>query len=63
MADDNKISVDVTISDSGQKQIDKYTHSFDSFRNSVNSLSQPLNSFSNNLDALDKNIKIHRFIK
>ncbi|QHS56068.1 hypothetical protein GWR56_11180 [Mucilaginibacter sp. 14171R-50] len=56
MANDNKMSVDVIINDDGQKQIDKYTHSFDSFRNSVNNLSQPLNSFSNNLNALDKNL-------
>jgi len=42
MADDNKISIEVTISDDGQKQIDAYIKSFDNLRNSINSLSQPL---------------------
>jgi len=52
MADDNKISVDVTIN--GQRQIDQSTKAFDNLRISINSLSQPFNSFSNNLNSLDK---------
>ncbi|SDE89309.1 hypothetical protein SAMN05216464_110213 [Mucilaginibacter pineti] len=56
MADDNKISIDVTVSGNGQKQIDTYTKAFDSLRKSVNGLSQPFNSFSNNLNTLDRNL-------
>ena len=41
MADNNKISIDVTVSGDGQKQIDNYVKSFDSLRNSINGLSQP----------------------
>ena len=45
MANENKISIDVTVNSDGQKQIDQYTHSFDSLRNSINALSQPFNYF------------------
>jgi len=47
MANDNKISVDVTVTGDGQQQIDRYTQSFDSLKKSINGLSQPFNSFSN----------------
>ncbi|MBB6108965.1 hypothetical protein [Mucilaginibacter lappiensis] len=43
MADDNKISIEVTVSDDGQKQIDNYVKSFDNLRNSIGNLSKPLN--------------------
>ncbi|MDB5286985.1 MAG: hypothetical protein JWR05_1934 [Mucilaginibacter sp.] len=46
MSDNNKISIDVTISGDAQKQIDHYKQSFDNLRNSINGLSQPFNSFS-----------------
>jgi hypothetical protein len=46
MSDNNKISIDVTISGDAQKQIENYVHSFDSLRNFINGLSQPFNSFS-----------------
>jgi hypothetical protein len=38
MPDNNKISIDVTISSDAQKQIENYVHSFDSLRNSINGL-------------------------
>ncbi|MDB5286986.1 MAG: smc 2 [Mucilaginibacter sp.] len=56
MANDNKISIDVTVIGDGQQQIDKYVQSFDSLRNSINGLSRPFNSFSNNLSTLNKNL-------
>jgi hypothetical protein len=48
MANDNKISIDVTVNSSAEQQINNYVKSFDSLRSSINSLSQPFNSFSNN---------------
>ena len=54
MADENKISVDVSIN--GQYHIDQSAKAFDSLRISINNLSQPFNSFSNNLNSLDKNL-------
>ncbi|MDB5286988.1 MAG: hypothetical protein JWR05_1937 [Mucilaginibacter sp.] len=56
MADENKISIDVNITDDGQKQLLKYINSFDQLRASVNQLSQPFNSFSNGLNTLDKSL-------
>ena len=53
MADENKISIDVSDS---KKQIDQYANSFDSLRNSINSLSQPFNTFSNSVNTLDKSL-------
>jgi uncharacterized protein YoxC len=56
MADNNKISIDVTVNSDAEKQIDNYVKSFDSLRNSINGLSQPFNSFSNSLNSLDKSL-------
>ncbi|MDB5030534.1 hypothetical protein [Mucilaginibacter sp.] len=54
MADENKISIDISID--SQNQINQSIKAFDNLRNSINSLSQPFNSFSNNLNDLDKNL-------
>nr|WP_294947859.1 hypothetical protein [uncultured Mucilaginibacter sp.] len=56
MADNNKISIDVTVNSDAQHGVEKYVQSFNSLRNSINGLSQPFNSFSNNLNNLDKNL-------
>lgn len=47
MADENKISVNVSIN--GQHHIDQSTKAFDSLRISINNLSQPFDTFSNKL--------------
>jgi len=46
MADQNKISFDINVSDSGQKQINNYVKSFDNLLSSITNLSQPFNSLS-----------------
>ena len=50
MAEENEISIEVTVNSQGQQQVEKYIKSFDSLRTSVNGLSQPFNSFSNNIN-------------
>jgi len=54
MADDNKISINVSIDD--QNNVNKYINSFNALRSAVNSLSQPLNSFSTNINSLNNNL-------
>nr|WP_294947857.1 hypothetical protein [uncultured Mucilaginibacter sp.] len=56
MADNKKISFDVTVNSDAQHEVEKYVQSFNSLRNSINGLSHPFNSFSNELNVLDRNL-------
>jgi hypothetical protein len=56
MNEEQKNSINITVNGDAQKQIDKYTKSFEDLRNSLNNLSQPFNSVNSTLNNLDKNL-------
>lgn len=56
MADNNKISIDIEISASGQQQLNGYNKAFDSLRTAITNLSPPLNILDKNLSNLSNSI-------